>query len=367
MIKVIHVLSDTNIGGAGRWLLNFLKYVDREKFLVKVVLPQGSLLKSKIEELKIESFEVPGMADRSFDIQSIKALYKIVKRERAQVVHTHASLSARIAARMAGVKAIIHTKHCIDQDIKKGVKRDIIAAVNTLLSHKIIAVAQAAKENLIASGMPEHRITVIHNGVEKLDIIPLTEREKIRAKWNIKPDDVVVGIVARLEEIKGHCYFIEAAHLVVDKNKRAKFLIVGTGSREEELKKQVKSLGLEEKVIFTGHIQDVGKIMNIIDINVISSLSEALCLSLIEGMSVGKPCIATNTGGNPEVVLDGQNGLLVPVKDVPKLAEAILKLVEDDKLREQMGMRGKKFMEEHFTAQAMTKKIEKTYEELIMN
>ncbi|NLY44168.1 MAG: glycosyltransferase [Clostridiaceae bacterium] len=365
MIKVIHVISDTNIGGAGRWILNLLKYIDREKFLVKVIIPRGSLLKQEIQSLDTEVIEVPGMADRSFDLKAIGSLYKIFLREKAQIVHTHASLSARIAAKMAGVKRIVHTKHCIDLDIKKGIGTKIGAAVNALLSDKMIAVGLAAKENLIQSGIPENKILVVHNGVEPLEEIPPEQKEKLKSKWMIKDGDTVIGIVARLEEIKGHTYFIEAAARVAGIRENVKFIIAGTGSLEKQLKEKVKDLGLEQKVIFTGHVQKVAEVMNIIDIVVISSLSEALCLSLVEAMSLAKPCIATDTGGNPEVVEDGCNGLLVPVKNPEQLAEAMIRLVDDPDLRRKMGEKGKKKMYSNFTSEIMTRKIEKIYGELI--
>lgn len=365
MIKVIHVVSDANIGGAGRWVLNFLKEVDKERFAVQVAIPQGSLLKSEIEKLKGQTVEIPGMADRSFDTRAIGHLYRFFRKEKPDIVHTHASLSARIAARMAGIKPIVYTKHCIDRDIQKGMKAKLISMANVFLSDKIIAVAEAARENLIASGIPEGIIEVLHNGVEKLETTPQEEQNQLRAQWGIGEHETVFGIVARLEEVKGHCYFIEAAQKVVNVCKDVKFLVVGTGSLEQVLKEKVKTLGLEPHMIFTGHINEIGPVMNIIDVNIISSLSEALCLSIIEAMSIGKPCIATRTGGNPELVQDGDSGILVPVGDGQALADAMIRLAQDRELRKSMGQRGKELMGKHFTAHAMAKKLEEIYIQLV--
>ena len=364
MIKVIHVVSDTNIGGAGRWVLNFLKEVNRERFAVKIALPRGSRLKGEVEKLGVQAVEVPGMADRSLDIKAIRFLYGFLKGERPDIVHTHASLSARIAAKMAGIKPIVYTKHCIDQNIPKGIKKKLGAMANGFLSDRALAVADAAKENLMAAGIPEHRITVLHNGVEKLRETSSQDREKTRAEWGIEKDAVVIGIVARLEAVKGHGYFIQAARQVVNQVDSVKFLIVGTGSAEQALKEQVSRERLDEHIVFTGHLNDIAPIMNIMDIHVISSLSEALCLSIIEAMSLGKPCIATDTGGNSELVRDGYNGILVPVKDVGALAGAMLTLVNDETLRQGMGEKGRMLTDEHFTSRAMTKKLEEIYSEI---
>jgi len=135
-----------------------------------------------------------------------------------------------------------------------------------------------------------------------------------------------------------------------------------TPLKEEELKELIKQKGLTDKVVFTGFVDEIYEVFNIIDINVISSLSEALCLSLIEGMSVGKPSVAADTGGIPEVIKNGYNGFLVPAGDAEGLADAILKLIHDPGLRKAMGDRGREIMEKSFTAEIMAEKIEELYE-----
>ena len=126
--------------------------------------------------------------------------------------------------------------------------------------------------------------------------------------------------------------------------------------------RSIKQKGLTDKVVFTGFVDEIYEVFNIIDINVISSLSEALCLSLIEGMSVGKPSVAADTGGIPEVIKNGYNGFLVPAGDAEGLADAILKLIHDPGLRKAMGDRGREIMEKSFTAEIMAEKIEELYE-----
>lgn len=365
MIKVIHVLSDTNVGGAGRWLINLLKQIDKDKFTIKVVLPEGSLLKSQVASLGVEVMQVQGMADESFDLKVILSLYKLFKKEKPDIVHTHASFSGRIAAKMAGRK-IVYTRHCVQRVITNSIAKMIYRTINVLFSDKMIAVSKAVKDNFIDSGIPENMIEVIYNGVDILQEIPEADKNKLRKDLNIGQEDIVIGVVARLEEVKGHCYFLKAAKLVSDKSDNVKFLIVGSGSKENELKNMVAEQGLVDCVTFTGYVRDVEKIFNIIDINVICSLSEALCLSLIEGMSLGKPSIATDVGGIPEVVVDGYNGLLVPAEDASKLAEAVLKLAKDSRLREEMGLKGKELAEKKFTGRKMAEEIEKLYERLLL-
>lgn len=364
MIKVIHVLSDMKIGGAGRWLLNLLGTVDKGKFDIKVVLPEGSMLTAKVTELGFEVIPVEGMKDKSFDAGAVRRILAIFRREKPQIVHTHASLSARIAAKLEGTK-IINTKHCIDRR-KTGLKKLAGAFMNNLLSDSVIAVSEAARQNLLDNGVDEDKISVIYGGIKPIVELEAEEKLIIREKWGISEKDVVVGIVARLAAVKGHKYFLEAAKIISRDNNNVRFFIAGSGPKEQELKELVKGLGLEEKVIFTGFIEDVSEILNIIDINVISSLSEALCLSLIEGMSIGKPSVGTNTGGVPEVVKDGHNGFLVPSGDSNLLADAVLKLVRDPIHRKTMGDRGRLLVDDKFTAASMAQNIEKLYQTVTM-
>ncbi len=363
MIKVIHVLSDMKIGGAGSWLLNLLGAADKERFDIKVVLPQGSLLIDKVRELGFEAIPVDGMKDKSFDAGAVSLLFNIFRREKPQIVHTHASLSARLAARMAGAK-IINTKHCIDSR-KTGIKRLATSCINNFLSDSIIAVSAAVKQNVADNGVALDKISVIYGGISPVKELGAEEKSRVREHWGIAEEDIVVGIVARLAEVKGHKYFVEAAKIISRDNADVKFLIAGSGPKEQELKELVGHCGLADRVIFTGFVENVYEIFNIIDINVISSLSEALCLSLIEGMCVGKPSVGTDTGGIPEVIKDGYNGYLVPAGDSSGLADAILKLVRDPLLRKTMGDKGREMAAQSFTAGAMARGIEELYEAVV--
>lgn len=363
MIRVIHVLSDVKIGGAGVWLLNLLGSIDRERFEIKVVLPQGSMLAGKVRELGFEAITVEGMKDRSFDRAAVSLLLEIFRKEKPQLVHTHASLSARLAAKMSGAK-IINTKHCMDGR-RTGIKGFAGACLNNWLSDSTVAVSEAVRQNMLDNGADKEKISVIYGGIRPVRELDEEEKNIVRRKWGISDQDTVVGIVARLAEVKGHKYFLEAAEIISREKKDVKFVIAGGGPKEQELKEQAKSLGLEAKVVFTGFMENVHEILNILDINVISSLSEALCLSLIEGMSISKPSVGTNTGGVPEVVKDGYNGFLVPAGDPEKLASAVLKLINDPELRRTMGDRGRELAAQSFTAGAMAMDIEELYEAVV--
>lgn len=267
-IKVIEVSSDTNIGGAGKCLLTLLENFDYNTFDVKVVLPKNSLLKPHIDKMNIPVIEVDGIADKSLDFAAVKKLRMIFKRERPDIVHTHASMSARIAAKQAGAK-VVYTRHSVFEPSKKisrGIGKVINGMINNHYADSIIAVAEAAKDNLTDTGVKESKIKVILNGVDGLTPVSTDEKRIIKERFNLPDGYKAVSIVARLEDIKGHDYFIEAADRLLQKGIKARFYIAGTGSYENHLKEKVKSMNRQEQIIFTGFISDVDKLMSITDV-----------------------------------------------------------------------------------------------------
>ena len=365
-MKVIEVSSDTNIGGAGKCLLTLLREFDRKEFDVSVILPKNSLLKPLVEELGVRVTEADGIADKSLDFSAVKELKRIFDREKPDIVHTHASMSARIAAKLSGCK-VVYTRHSVfppSPKISKGVGKLINGAVNNFFADRIIAVAEAAKDNLTQTGVSEKKIDVILNGVYPL--VPAENKAEIFKRFGLEDGERVVSIVARLEDIKGHDYFIEAADALLKQGTAAKFLIAGTGSYEEHLKAKVKELGQEKNIIFTGFITDVDKLMNITHIQVNASFgTEATSLALLEGMSLGIPAGVSDFGGNPGVIKPGVNGFIVPKQNSAALAEKIGELLNNDDLYEKLSLGSKKVFEKTFTAQAMTRNTENVYKKLL--
>lgn len=367
-IKVIEVSTDTNIGGAGKCLLTLLENFDYDKLDVKVILPHNSLLKPHIDKMNIPVIEVDGIADKSLDLKAVKALKAVFKKEKPDIVHTHASMSARIAARKAGAR-VVYTRHSVfppSKKISKGLGKLINGMINNHYADKIIAVAEAAKENLTDTGIKESKIRVILNGVDGLAPVSSDEKRIIKERFNLPDNCKAVSIVARLEDIKGHEYFIDAADKLLRTNHHVRFYIAGTGSYEEYLKDKVRKMNRQEQIIFTGFISDVDKLMSITDIQVNASYgTEATSLALLEGMSLGIPAVVSDFGGNPGVIADGENGFVVPKQNASALAEKINLLLNDSELYERMSKRSCDIFSRTFTAKAMTRETEKVYFELM--
>lgn len=367
VIKVMEVSSDTNIGGAGKCVLTFLKTYDRSKFDVSVVLPPNSLLKPEAEKYHVPVFEVEGMADKSLDRTAIRNLKRLFREQKPDIVHTHASMSARFAARSLKI-GIVYTRHSVfppSPKISRGIGKKINGWINNRTSDRIIAVAEAAKDNLTATGVNEKKITVILNGVDRLSPLSEQERTEARESFGLKDGQKAAAIVARLNEVKGHKYLIQAAEIVLSSGIDAKFFIAGTGETEEEIRRQIQAKGLQDRVIMLGFMDDVRPLMDVMDVQINCSFgTEATSLSLLEGMSLGKPAVVTDFGGNPGVIQNGKNGFLVPVKDPQAMASALITLFGDNELYEKMRAQALAIYQEKFTSEVNTRQIETVYSEL---
>jgi len=369
MIKVLNVISDTNIGGAGKCVLTFLKYYNKELFDLAVVVPAGSLLKPEIEALGGRCIEVDGIADKSLDWGAVKKLLAIFRQEKPDIVHAHASMAARVAARQYGKCKIVYTRHSVfepEKRISRGLGKLINGAVNNATADKIIAVAEAAKDNLTATGVSEKKIIVIQNGVEPLQRLSEEEMLRLKSNYNVEEGEYLLGIAARLNEVKGHTDILEAVKLLIDDGIRVKLLIAGTGDYEPVIREKIAELGIEANVVMAGFVTDVTGMMNILDCNVNASFgTEATSLSLLEGMRLGLPAVVSDFGGNPGVITEGVNGYLFPTRDVHSLYQKLKLLLADPETYERIRQGCKRVFEEKFRAEAMTGRIEQVYLELL--
>ena len=236
---------------------------------------------------------------------------------------------------------------------------------NEFLADDIIAVAEAAKENLTEGGIAPEKIKVILNGVEPLQKASQQEMASMKEKYHISQKDFVIGILARLDAVKGHQYLIEAAQELKKEGRAFKVLIAGTGENEQTLKTLVKQKQLEDTVIFTGFLSEVRVFLSILDIQANASYgTEATSLALLEGMSIGLPAVVSNYGGNPGVIIHGENGYLFESQNSQDLLNYLKKIMDDTKTYQYMQKRAKEIYQQKFTAKMYARNIEKVYEGL---
>jgi len=364
MTKILNIISDTNIGGAGHATINYLKAMDKREFSAAVVLPQGSLLKPKIDELGIETIEIDAMADKSFDRVAIAILEGIISMQSPDIVHTHGSLSGRIAAKNCG-KAVVFTRHSafpFPARIRYSPLRFIFKYLYEKFSDRIIAISPAGADILKSIGVSSAKIDVMLNGCEPLSRANDLRCEELRESLGISEGDFVLGIIARIEDYKGHLGILEAMGILKARGKNPKLIIAGTGSFEDTVRERARELGLCENVIFTGFVTDVALYMSILDAQLNASyISEASSVSIAEGLSLGVCCIASDCSGNPYMVSEGKSGLLFPPRDAAALAERILQLMEDEGLHSALCSGARREYEERFTLENYAHTIENIY------
>lgn len=367
-IKVLEVISDTNIGGAGRLLISRIENSNKDNFKYIVILPKGSLISKSLKKAGARVIEINACKDKSFDLKNIFAFYKLIKYINPDILNAHACITARFLGKMAGVKVNLYTRHCdfpINKIYSISFVRGVMSKFNMFLNDGVIAVSESAKENLLSLGVPEKMIKVIVNGAQSLAQINFSEKAKIKEKLKIPTDATVVSIFARLEKYKDHKTLLSAAK-VLNKYDKIYFLIVGCGSLDKSLKMYAKMLGVENRVCFLGFVDDISGLMNITDINVNCSIgTETSSLALSEGMSLGVPAIASDYSGNKYIVKNNVNGLIYPQKNYKELAKKILILSQNKALYKKLSLNAEKRFHKELNAKRMTQETEEYYLSLI--
>jgi glycosyltransferase involved in cell wall biosynthesis len=236
-----------------------------------------------------------------------------------------------------------------------------------------VYISRAVAENYITQGIPSAKGTVVHNAVDSTEFSIDFDKVSVRQEFGCTAQECLVGVVSRLDWWKGHEYFLEAVAEALQQIPNLKGLIIGepeTTPQNQEyfrmLQSLTKSLGLEDKVIFTGFRSDVPRLMSALDVVVLSSSApEPFGRAVIEGMAAGKPVVATAAGGVLEIIEDGVNGLLVPCKDSSALAQAILLLLSDQGKAAQVGSVARQFVVKKFSLERHVAEVQSVYDSVM--
>ena len=369
MKRILNIISDTNIGGAGRVILNYLNYTDRSQFETLVAVPRGSLLKEPLEKAGAKVYEVDGMADRSYHKDDVKLLQTLIREVKPDLVHTHGALSGRIAAKRCHVPVVYsrHSAFPVPAKLRYPPGRWVNKLVNEHYADRIIAVSPATRDNLTDGGISPKKITVVMNGVAPVERTSPEERAQLRSQLNIPEGCVVFGILARIEDYKGHLYLVEAARLLKERGVTGfRVLIAGTGAFEGQVAQAIEKNQVGDVVNMLGFRSDVAQLLGALDVQLNASYgTEATSLALLEGMSLGLPTVASDYGGNPWVIKDGEEGLLFPSRNAAALADAMERLIQDRALREAMGRRALERFQREFTGEVFARNTEKIYLDIL--
>ncbi len=361
-MKIVEIISDTNIGGAGVLLCNRLACTDMKKYKTVVLLPRGSMLCERLKQLHVPYMELDCKGDCSFDISAISQYIKIFKCLTPDIINAHGCLSARIAAYMCRISIKICTRHCVFPTTKS---ERLFGKVNNMLSDCFIAVADSARDNLLELGINKNKIKVIINGARELTRIAEEEKARIKNKYNINDGTVVLGLCARLEKCKGHDWFFKCVSVLAKTKLDFFVLLIGDGSQRKYLESLCEKYEIDNKVAFCGFVKDTSSLMNIVDININCSVgTETSSLALSEGMSLGLPAVVSDFGGNPYMIKHGQNGFVCKTGDYIQMAKYIRILAEDKALYRRMSINARKRFERELNCKSMTEKTNRLYDAL---
>lgn len=384
--KVLIVDHTVELGGGERVLLRNLDSLDRELFLPALACPSDGPL---AEEARLRGLPVfPGHpVPRLLNIRrrslggslkvlplyawdmavSVVRLARLIRRESFDLVYTNsakADIYGSLAGFLSGRPVVWRLHDIVDAQAFGRLNRILFRTCAALFATRVLAVSEAARRAFIELGVDAAKVVTVYNGIELEETETTADGCEARESLGIDDDVPVAGFVGRLVDWKGVDYFIRAAARAARELPEARFLVVGDAvlgekSYADSLRELARELGLEEKMTFTGWREDIPSLIRAMDVLVHSSiLPEPLATVIIEAMALERPVVAARDGGVPEMVKEGETGMMVPPKDVEAMAAAVTTILRDRDLAERMGEAGRRRAADIFELEANTRRLE---------
>ena len=348
-IRILEILEAAG-GGALKHVSQIAEHLDKDEFDLTVAIsparmrnPQREIQRLRAFGVRVEAIPMKRRPAPFADLRALRALARLIRRNRYDVVHAHSSKAGflgRRAAREAGTSKVFYTPHAFAFPCggASGWLYKRLERMGAGFGGVIVAVSEGEKElvvrNRIASA---DRVRVIRNAIEAPPEITAETRAEARAALGLPQHAPVAGTVGRLVRQKGCEYLVRAAKDVIQRHEDARFVLIGDGGLDARLRSLTKQLGIAENVVFAGHRADAAGLYAAMDLYVQPSLWEGLSYSVLEAMGRGLPVVATDISGNTDVVKDGATGLVVPPGDAQAIAEAVRLLLDDVERRRELG------------------------------
>jgi len=361
-VPVFHLITELDVGGAQKALACLLARLDRDNFSPTVAcLYNGDrVVAQEIRQLNLPVIDLGMTAKWRWD--AFWRLYRLLRRQRPTILHTwmfHANFPGRLLGRLTGTPIIISSERTMGHESRW---RYWLNRITEPLTDRVTCVSRLVAEFVVEKvGIPRCKIIVIPNGIDVRAFDRVSTRQQARATLRLPSDSMLVGTVARLNPVKRLDVLLQAMASLDN----ACVVIVGDGVERARLETLSNELGLAERVHFAGQQDDVRPWLAALDVFALTSDWEGMPNAVLEAMATGLPVVATAVGGTPEVVVDGETGLLVPPRDPNALAQAITCLLREPDLRRKMGRAGRERVERHFSIEETVRQTEALYTTLL--
>ena len=382
-IRVLHIITRMIVGGAQEnTLLSVVGLDAMPEYEVTLVSGidrgrEGELLSQARESTTLIVLPEMGRSINPFsDLIAFWKLYRLVRKGRYHIVHTHSSKAGvlgRLAARLAGTPLIVHTLHSlVFHDYQPWLVNRawwLAKKMCAPVTDFYISVSDVISEKAIAAGIarPE-KFRTVYSGME-LDwfLNAKFDSQKVRDEFGIPPQAPVVGKIARLFPLKGHDQLMDAAPEIVNRVPDVRFFLIGDGILLEHLQKRAHEYGILENFVFAGLVDRtrIPEMISVMDVVVHTSLREGLARVLPQSLAMGKPCVSFDIDGAREVVIDEKTGYLVEAFDSTTLAERVARLLNDKEQRLEFGANGRRHVDPNFRAEKMVADIADVYQMLL--
>jgi glycosyltransferase involved in cell wall biosynthesis len=291
---------------------------------------------------------------------------QFLRSERIDLLHTfdfHTTVFAALPARLAGLRQLVTSRRNLGTTLN-GPRRWALRRVYSQ-SDCVVANSEAARQDLIASGVPAGLIRVVRNGVDLQRFVSNGHRAMARRRWGWQEEELLIGVVANLRPEKGHTTLLNAVPSVIRRFPQAHFLIVGPDPLNQGERLRAMASELSPHVSFLGDCSEIPELLAALDVFVLPSLSESMPNGVMEAMSAGRPVIASAVGGCKELVVHGETGILVPPKDPEALATQIVRLLEEPAFRARLGSAARLRADSEFDINQAVACLEAIYDELL--
>ena len=375
-LKILHIIGGGEFGGAEQHILSLMEEFKKRDFITPYVVTfYDAEFSKKLKELGIQVIVIKDL--NRFDFRHLyKELVTIFRKIQPDIVHTHgvrANFFGRLAAKTAKVPLILTTVHSfLKHDYPKPISWALAALMNKStqgITHHYVAISKAIKDDLLSSGIPDSKVSVIYNGIYVENYSPteelMTNGAHLRKEWDLPDNAFVIGTTARLVPVKGLQYLIKGLSIALQEDKTLYLVIIGDGPEKEELIKLSDQLGIGSHIRFVGFRKDVPACLSAIDLYINTSISEGQSLSLLEAMAAEKPAIVTAVGGMKEMVENGRTGIQIPSQSGEAVAEAIQQVKSDILLQDNLKTNAKHFVNEQLSVKIMGQHLIELYQQLV--